>query len=322
MTSVQVALCYALEKANRSTVGLGHAERERAQDNYLRGALAEPNRHEPLIALALVYCLWCMDDATHDYLMGAGTTRSKRIEVFLGELQKSPPDVIQAAVLALISVEVERVAARHSIGFNVDLEKHEAKNFRFIIELDALLQNIKLHLASSFEDPRSAGNVLISSNFEACQQNTAQIVNESGIILLRIENSSVYWAAFQRVLKKCTGTTPAPLMTETLRLLHIFQKNAEPLCAWQKVLKQHCDNRFLPETNKTSARVELKKCEKGLSDNQNDSAISITSYPGNFSSIMHSDGWRVMNNKSPSVSSEDGMEGRQSVFTIDLNSEA
>ncbi|MBP9725882.1 MAG: hypothetical protein KBD83_00245 [Gammaproteobacteria bacterium] len=141
-------LYYLLEKPHPETASSGYNERRRAQEDYIKKAImADRGRGEkddPLMLLALEYCLDNMDDDTYIYLTkdlpisDEKVTRRSSLAKLQGKLLdfalSGQPDPKYFAALA--TLEFYRVSPAH-----LTEEKHAAKNQRFYQEIIRLIDN-------------------------------------------------------------------------------------------------------------------------------------------------------------------------------------
>ncbi len=141
-------LYYLLEKPHPETASSGYNERRRAQEKYIKEAImADRGRGEkddPLMLLALQYCLKNMDDDTFTYLTKdleisdqAVTRRSSLANlqaILYSYACDGQPDPKYLAALA--TLEFYRVATTHRTE-----EKHAAKNQRFYQEIIRPIDN-------------------------------------------------------------------------------------------------------------------------------------------------------------------------------------
>ena len=271
MMSRKKQLCFSLEKAHPNTVGIGYEERAREQDAYLKGAFSI-SKNNPDILLALLYSLSRMHEDTYAALIGNSRSllkfelMPKLINQLAGLDMKA---IIKASSLELITFEIKRVAAAHATGATtLNANAHEKKNFRFIIELDALLHESLLKKHFSEDDAQASQDFMISDEIVYHERernpNETETVTEtdtgSDLVFRRAVNLGEYWNIFLNALE-ISMVTPAALMTTTLIKFSQSLKNIKPLLDWQKALEEYYRDPYglLPEASKRPARIEFEK---------------------------------------------------------------
>ena len=266
-------LLYSLEKAHRDTVGFGYEEREHAQDDYLRSALEDFSINvterdiasRALLTLALLYSVSCMHDDAYARLMRTPAfSRSDLMNELVCQLTTSTKmslAIMYRCVTELTQFEIKRVARKHATSaITMNADAHEAKNFRFVIELDAVLRH------KNFErfTPALSQSTPVAS--ASCEFGTApgatrtETDNTSGIEFRKVMHIEQHWENFQTRLAT-SSMTPAVLMTATLMAFAEAEKNSKPLLAWHQALRNYC-NCFVPEANKVLMRLVLQKVQE------------------------------------------------------------
>lgn len=286
------ALLYALEKAHRYTVSYGYSNRETAQDKYLSMALmqagiktkpSDKKGLEPEIIFALVYCLSMMDDDTYARLMAReSVARDQLIDDFRKSLVTNPNitvKILHHCVYELTQFEIKRVAREHiKSAAIVDFGQHEAKNFRFVMELETLLSHA--HFAKMFTEESTPANNLPRDE-DSCSslqerddalREEIQAAYAQELEYRCVKNLADHWVRFQENLKKNTTLTPAALMTKTL----LTFGNMELLKAWRAALENYCRDPygFLPETYKERMRLQLRELESSCGESVKTASFS------------------------------------------------
>lgn len=300
-----LALHHLLETPHYAAVGPQYEMQEKKRKDFFQAAVPS-NVNERIFALALLYSLSHMDDPTFAALKTGEESRLEAINRIQSILiyqqlneKNNPVEEIRSSVAALITLESYRVAMRHATSaVTLDADKHEAKNFRFVIEMDALLKQSGIQELLKSNSLKPEDETREESQLKNSLLATSRVSDESLIKILMVAGDQKlyqpkmlgeHWKDFLTNLVTST-IGPAALMTKTLIKFSECTANLKPLQDWCQVLVEYCEDKYqlLSEEEKTSARIELELVTEWLVERGQSlpaKAASINSKPSAGSSI-------------------------------------